>query len=297
MLKFFISILMFIFTFTSVNAGDEQALKQKTISKITNTFSAALETIIGKGAGDTEVRITGTDPHPSWSIMSVRPISVHPEVDAWFLQLQLNEGKIRSDDPRYSINAGLGYRKLSDDQNIMTGYNVFLDWDQEGNTRASLGLELRTAAFEAILNYYEAISSGVNVQTFTERTLGGYEIDIIGQVPYLPWANVVFNHYEWQADKNSKDSTGEKISLELTLTPNFIVEAGGDDNNIDGSTNFVKAYLVFPARERVAASNNFFGESAFSKVSMSGELLSKVRRSNVQVIESEGTGVVIGRAQ
>ena len=62
------------------------------------------------------------------------------------------------------------------------------------------------------------------------------------------------------------------------------------------NNNFVKAYFVFPARDRVAASNNFIGETAFSNIDMSGELLSKVRRTNTIVIESEGTGVVIARA-
>ena len=100
-----------------------------------------------------------------------------------------------------------------------------------------------------------------------------------------------------EAEKNSKDSDGEKLSLELTLTPNFIVEGGTDNNNIDSCcTNFIKAYFVFPARDRVAASNNFLGESPFSNFDMSNELLSKVRRTNKMVIESEGTGVVIGRA-
>lgn len=88
---------------------------------------------------------------------------------------------------------------------------------------------------------------------------------------------------------------GEKFSLELTITPNFIVEGGGDDNSNDGYNRFVKAYLIFPARDRVAASTNFIGSTAFSNVDMSGELLSKVRRSNKIIIESEGTGVVMSR--
>ena len=97
--------------------------------------------------------------------------------------------------------------------------------------------------------------------------------------------------------KNTKDSKGDKISLELTLTPNLIIEGGADDNNIDGTNNFIKAYLVYPAREqRAAASTNFISDTAFSDVDMSSQLLSKVRRTNKIIIESEGTGVVIGRA-
>lgn len=237
----------------------------------------------------------GEDYKPEFSIMTVRPLAIHPGVDAWFVQLQLNDTKIRGK-ARLSTNAGVGYRKLSENKHSMTGMNVFLDYDEKGHTRTSVGLELRASVFEAIANYYKAISDGRTVGDFTERTLDGMEISIVGEVPYLPWANIVVNSYEWEKNKNSKNSKGEKYSLELTLTPSFILEAGFDDNNISGNSNFVKVYFTYPPRERVAASTNLIGETAFSAGDMSFELLSRVRRTNKQVIESEGTGVVIGRA-
>ncbi len=296
MKKFLIPTFCFAFLiFSNVLADDADATKKNLVSQFTNSIATGLESIIG-GEGDTEVKISGgEDLHPSFSVMTVRPLAIHPEKDAWFIQLQLNETKVRGSG-RFSVNAGVGYRELSSSKNSFTGGNIFIDWDEEGNARTSFGFELRSSAFEAIANYYRAISGGKKVGDYTERALDGIELSLIGEVPYLPWANVIANHYEWQADKNSKDSKGDKISLELTLTPNFIVEAGADDNNIEGTNNFVKAYFVFPARDRVAASNNFIGETAFSNIDMSGELLSKVRRTNTIVIESEGTGVVIARA-
>ena len=54
--------------------------------------------------------------------------------------------------------------------------------------------------------------------------------------------------------------------------------------------------MVFPARERVSASTNLIGDTMFTSGDMSGELLSKVRRTNTMIIETEGTGVVIARA-
>ena len=295
-MKIFLTIFtIFLFLYSAnAQAGDEDIAKQNIISEISNSLAASLENIIG-GEGDTEVKISGgVDLHPSFSIMTVRPLAIHPEVDAWFVQLQLNETKVRASG-RYSINTGVGYRKLSSNKNSFTGGNVFIDWDEKGNARTSVGFELRSSAFEAIGNYYRAISGGKTVGAYTERALDGIELSLVGEVPYLPWANIIANHYEWRADQNSKDSKGDKFSLEMVLTPNFIVEAGSDDNNLDGANNFVKAYLIFPARERVAASNNFIGETAFSDTDMSGELLSKVRRTNTIIVESEGTGVVIGR--
>jgi hypothetical protein len=237
----------------------------------------------------------GEDYHPEFSIVTVRPISKHHSNDATFIQLQLNEQKIRGDG-RLSTNIGIGYRKLSDGKNSITGANVFVDYDEEGNARASVGIELRSSSFELLANYYQAISGDKKVGSYTERTLDGTEISAVGQVPYLPWANVVASHYEWEANKNSKNSKGDKISLEMTLTPNFVAEVGYDDNNISGTNNFAKVMFVYPARETPTATTDLISDTAFVQIDMSSELLSIVRRSNKQIIESEGTGVVMARS-
>ena len=290
-------VLIFILFAENTFAEDTSSAKKNFFSRFTDSISGSLKNLIrGDSSGDTEVQINaGEDYHPTFSIMTVKPLATHPGVDAWFVQFQLNEQKVRGSG-RLSTNLGLGYRQLSDSKNAMTGANLFLDYDAEGNARGSIGLELRTTAFEAIANYYSALSSGITVGSYTERTLDGIEVSLVGEIPYFPWASIIVNSYEWQAEKNSKNSNGEKYSLELTLTQNFILEGGAEDNNIDGSANFIKAYFVFPPRDRISATTNFIGESAFSQGNMSGELLSKIRRINNQVIESEGSGVVMARS-
>ena len=290
----FLRYLVIFFIPFNVYAGDEDKLKKGIIEKFTSGLSSSIENILD-GEGDTKVQIDlGEDYHPEFSIVTVRPISKHHSNDATFIQLQLNEQKIRGEG-RLSTNIGIGYRKLSDSKDSITGANIFVDYDEEGNARASVGLELRSSSFELLANYYQAISSGQKVGAYTERTLDGAEISAVGQVPYLPWANVVASHYEWEANKNSKDSKGDKISLEMTLTPNFIAEVGYDDNNISGTNNFAKVMFVYPARETPTASTDFVSDTPFLQIDMSSELLSIVRRSNKQAIESEGTGVVITR--
>ena len=291
---FFKYMLVFFISF-NVFAGDEEELKKGFIEKFTSGISSSIENILG-GEGDTKVQIDmGEDYHPEFSIVSVRPISKHHSNDATFIQLQLNEQKIRGDG-RLSTNIGIGYRQLSESKDSITGANIFVDYDEEGNARASVGLELRSSSFELLANYYQAISGGQKVGAYTERTLDGIEISAVGQVPYLPWANVIASHYEWEANKNSKDSKGDKISLEMTLTPNFIAEVGYDDNNISGSNNFARVMFIYPSREKPTASTDFVSDKAFVQIDMSSELLSIVRRSNKQIIESEGTGVVMARS-
>ena len=286
-------LIIFLLSFNAY-AGDEEIVKKNVINKFTSSLSSAVENILD-GEGDTQVQIkAGEELKPEFSIVTVRPISHHPGVDSVFVQLQLNDTKIRGSN-RLSINSGIGYRKLSDNKNSLTGGNIFLDYDEEGNARASIGLELRSSAFELLANYYAGISSGQKVGDYTERTLDGIEVSAIGQVPYIPWANVIAKSYEWEAEKNSKNSKGEKFSLEMTLTPNIIAELGYDDNNISGTSNFAKIMFVYPARETPTASTDFISDTAFVKGDMSLELLSIVRRTNKQIIESEGTGIKIAR--
>ena len=75
----------------------------------------------------------------------------------------------------------------------------------------------------------------------------------------------------------------------------LVVDLGYHKNDLSGSTNTAKIMFVYPPRDRASASTNFIGETAFSDEDMSSELLSKVRRTNKQVIESEGSGVVMAK--
>ena len=285
--------LISLLTF-SVYADDEDALKQGLLSSISSGIASSIASVIG-GQGDTEVQFSAKeDNKPQFTIMTVRPISVHPGKDAWFVQLQLSNTQIRSQS-RLSTNIGLGYRTLSDNKKSMIGGNVFVDYDEEGNSRYSLGFEFRTTVFEILINHYEAISGQKTVGDYKERALDGNEMSINGQIPYLPWAKINLMHYEWKKINNSKNSKGGKLSLDLLLTPNVVLELGVDDNNIQKKDNFAKLSFVFPPREGPSASTDFIADEAFPGGDMSSQLLSKVKRSNKITLESEGVGVTISR--
>ena len=285
--------LISLLTF-SVYADDEDALKQGLLSSMSSGIASSIASVIG-GQGDTEVQFSAKeDNKPQFTIMTVRPISVHPGKDAWFVQLQLSNTQIRSQS-RLTTNLGLGYRTLSDNKKSMIGGNVFVDYDEEGNSRYSLGFEFRTTVFEILINHYEAISGQKTVGNFKERALDGNDMSINGQIPYLPWAKINLMHYEWKKVNNSKNSKGDKLSLDLLLTPNVVLELGVDDNNIQKKDNFAKLSFVFPPREGPAASTDFIADEAFPGGDMSSQLLSKVKRSNKITLESEGVGVTISR--
>ena len=120
-------LIIFLISFNAY-AGDEEKLKKNIVEKFTSGFSSTIENILD-GEGDTKVQIDmGEDYHPEFSIVTVRPISKHHSNDATFIQLQLNEQKIRGEG-RLSANIGIGYRKLSESKDSITGANVFVDYD------------------------------------------------------------------------------------------------------------------------------------------------------------------------
>ena len=280
---------------TSVYADDTDQIIDSAINKFTSRVASSVENLLG-GEGDTEVKFSaGQDLKPTFSIMTVKPLSPHNDNSGLFVQLQLSNLQVRDDD-RFSMSVGLGERRLSDNNLTITGANAFIDYDEEGNARASVGLEFKKSAFEANANAYGSISGSEAVGTYTERVLSGFDISLVGEVPYLPWANIIYNHYEWDAVKNITDSRGNKLSAEMLIAPNLVVEVGKDDNSIDGLNGFARVIFVFPPREDVSASSNLVGDTMFTSGDISNEMLSKVRRTNAMVIESESSGVTIARA-
>ena len=52
--------------------------------------------------------------------------------------------------------------------------------------------KLKPVSFELLGNYYDGLTSGLTNGAETDRVLGGHDISIVGQVPYLPWASLVY---------------------------------------------------------------------------------------------------------
>ena len=110
----------------------------------------------------------------------------------------------------------------------------------------------------------------------------------------MPWANLVYTNYKWMKAKNSKDNEGRTLKTELNLTETVTLEAGFDDNNIDKTAEFLKLTYSYPPKDRPTALDGL-SDTAFEMEDVSGEMLTKVRRTNTITVEVETSGVVIAR--
>jgi len=241
------------------------------------------------GQGLTEVSIQLRENYqPDFSILAVRELYRNNNGNT-FLQFSLFNTEVLNEE-RLTTNLGIGKRFLSNDKFLMTGFNTFLDVDSHGNSRGSIGGELKNATFGLTSNYYKKIGNGSN----EEEVLDGYDVQLTSQIPYLHWANVFVNHYKWYGVARG-DIEGRKYGSELSLLPSFNLEVAYDDKTRKGLVDeyYVKLNYVYPPRERIpTALDGVSKEMWVKKKDMTDQLLTKVKRQNKIMVEFRGAATV-----
>jgi hypothetical protein len=265
---------------------------------ILNSYSADISSNISKkisdyvseivpGDGYTETSIDLRENHkPDFSILAVRELEKNDNGN-FFTQFSLFNTE-KNNRERIVGNLGFGKRTLSDDKLMMTGFNGFLDLDDAGNTRASLGLEARNAVLEFNSNYYLGIADAED-----EKVLDGYDLRLASQIPYLHWADAFVNSYAWQGEDRD-DIKGTKLGSEMYLSPTFSLEVAFDDKDKAGLEDewYAKLQFVYPPRDGATAQDGISDTMWREEKDMSGQLLTKVKRQNKIMIEFKGTSSI-----
>ena len=223
---------------------------------------------------------------PDFSILAVRELQSLDNGN-YFTQFSLFNTE-KNNDGRIVGNLGIGKRNLSDDGLSMTGLNAFLDYDDNGNTRASIGAEAKNAVLEFTSNYYIGLGDCTD-----EKVLDGYDIRLATQIPYFHWAKAFIDTYGWEGEDRD-DIEGTKIGSELLLSPNFNLELAYDDKDKKGLEDEWYAKLMFfhPPRQGPTAQDGISSVAWKEEKNMSGELLNKVKRNNKIMIEFKGNSKI-----
>ena len=276
-------ILAMLFALTFSFTSQAQDLSQK----IAETASDYISNLI-PGDGTTEVSIQLRENYkPDFSILGVRELD-KTDNENTFIQFSLfNTEKLNKE--RYVGNLGMGKRFLSDDTYTLTGFNAFLDYDHYGNTRASIGGEIKNAVMGLTSNYYQKIDNGIT----GEEVLDGWDLELSSQVPYLHWADIFYNNYKWDGVER-EDLKGSKIGTEMLLTPNFALEAAYDDKDKKGLEDeyYAKIIFVHPPKEGATAKDGVSKDIWKQEKDMSDQMIAKVKRNNKIMIEFTGSAVI-----
>tara|TARA_B100000989_G_C19436486_1_gene425386 strand:- start:21 stop:860 length:840 start_codon:yes stop_codon:yes gene_type:complete len=240
------------------------------------------------GEGDTEVSIDIRENFkPDYSILGVREIEKTSNGN-FFTQFSIFNTE-KNNDERIVGNLGFGKRMLNDDKTMMTGFNAFLDYDDIGNARSSVGVEARNAVLDFGYNYYIGIDDGTD-----EKVLDGYDLRLASQIPYMHWADIFVNAYGYDG-RDRADIKGRKLGSELLLNPNLNLELAYDDKDKEGLEDewYAKIILIHPPRSGPSLQDGLISNIAWKEEKdMSGELLTKVKRNNKIMVEFKGLSTI-----
>jgi len=239
------------------------------------------------GDGYTETSIDLRENYkPDFSILAVRELEKNDDGN-FFTQFSLFNTE-KNNDERIVGNLGFGKRSLSEDNLMMTGFNAFLDYDDKGNARGSIGLEAKNAVLEFVSNYYLGIGDATD-----EKVLDGYDIRLESQIPYIHWADVFVTTYEWDG-RDRDDIKGTKLGSEMFLTSTVSLEAAFDDKDKTGLEDewYAKLLFVYPPREGATAQDGISDSMWKEEKDMTGQLLTKVKRQNKIMIEFKGSSQI-----
>ena len=239
------------------------------------------------GEGYSEVSVDLRENNkPDFSILAVRELEKYDDGN-FFTQFSLFNTE-KNNDERIVGNLGFGKRTLSDDKFTMTGFNGFLDFDDAGNARTSLGFEARNAVMGFSANYYAGIADASD-----EKVLDGYDYRLASQIPYLHWANAFIDSYNWSGEDRD-DVKGTKLGSELFLTSTITLETAYDDKDKSGLEDewYAKLQFIYPPREGATAQDGISDAMWREEKDMTSHLLTKVKRQNKIMIEFKGNSKI-----
>ena len=240
------------------------------------------------GDGDTELSIDLRENHSAdYSLLLVRELDGETNKNT-FTQLSLFNTEKDSKD-RNVLNFGVGKRFLSDDKFSLTGLNAFLDYDDEGNLRSSIGLEIRNAVLDFSYNNYFALDDADG-----ENVLDGYDLRLASQIPYVHWADIFINSYSWDGVTRD-DVEGLMYGTEMLLSPNINLEIAFDDKDKAGLDDeyYAKIMFVHPPRNSASISDGISSDMWRAQKDMSDEMLTKVKRNNKIMVEFSGSASIV----
>ena len=220
---------------------------------------------------------------PLYSVETVQPLGHYDDKsrDVWFTQQRIS----RASDIGTTLNAGVGYRRISKDDRRLYGAHLFYDHRfLRHHDRLSGGLEYMSGESEFRFNWYGSASDervlDANLHTL-ERVANGYTLEYGKTFKNARWARVYVEGYHWnqelQADKN-----GLRVGSELQLTPRVSVDMGYNkpEHNSGGAYGKITFRLA-------GAPVAWYGgkHSVEGAMSVRSKMLSLVRRHNTIWVE------------
>ena len=274
------------------SADLEDTLINKTLDK-TNSFISGITNNLTENLLNTDrVKHLELDiqvqekSKPTFSLTNVNKLS-EDATSAFFNQ---NTVSLHNDDQ--TVNFGLGYRNLIQDDTVMLGANLFFDYSfDDAHQRNGIGVEAISSVFDIRGNYYDATSG---IQTLgdgsTEEALDGWDARLDYHLPLSYDVNVFAGIFEFENAAGNFTLDGEKYGLAGSVgKTNF--EIGYIDDNKTGDGTYANVTMVFDLGQPQQLSKT---NGPLEYVSVRDQLYTPVKRENkIRVVKVTALNIVV----
>ena len=280
------------------SATPEKTVVKSSLKDVSNKLSQSIQGAIDNTLGNSKTELTITEfekSKPRFELLNVKGFmpSSNGHIQNFI------QSSIHSTSNRYTINAGLGRRYLSQSEKVITGINAFLDYDvRYGHQRFSVGGEIKSSTLELTANSYTGISkwkTGKNGNT--ERALSGYDLEIGVQIPFVPSAKIYLKKFNWEMyDATDIEGADYSFNFSQIFNSNMGLEVSHRDySGASTDESFVRLNYEFPfGDQKIKKRESFFSQYMFKNRSMRPHMLNKVRRNNAIVVQTKFSSGVGG---
>ena len=205
----------------SVNADDSEQIKSSLMSRMTSATNSFISSGIGAMLSPTFDTVdVSTNLKEGDSTVDIGVLKAYGDNPNSFLFNQINLNRY---DDRTTLNLGLGYRRLNDDETWMTGVNAFYDHEfPDDHKRNGVGFEVVSSVLESRVNIYNGTTGYKKDKSGTDsKALDGRDMGFKLALPYLPGMKFGMNAFAWKGIDGMKDKKGRKYTLGGSLSDNL----------------------------------------------------------------------------
>jgi hypothetical protein len=228
-----------------------------------------------------------SDGGSGWEVLTVQPLW-HDAIkqNHIFTQLSWNhtvgrKGYAEGD----TLNAGLAYRRLSEDRSVLYGLNAFFDHAKDRNhNRMSIGADIQTSELGLSANKYIPLSDWNSVDSYLEeRSSSGFDIELQGRLPQHPAWQMNLKGYQWSSNEDMEQETtwGYNAGLQWSPINALVWEAGITDEQEADLQLQTQLRLVYKFGEPIET----MWEKPLKLATMDERVYDKVRRENSMRVE------------
>jgi len=281
----------------SVNADDSEQIKSSLMSRMTSATSSFISSGIGAMLSPNFDTVeVSTNLKEGDSTLDIGVLKAYGDNPNSFLFNQINLNRY---DDRTTLNLGLGYRRLNDDETWMTGVNAFYDHEfPDDHKRNGVGFEVVSSVLESRVNIYNGTTGYKKDKSGTDsKALDGRDMGFKVALPYLPGMKFGMNAFAWKGIDGMKDKKGRKYtlggSLSDNLTLNYIRTDYKDAATKD--TDSINLKYTWNFGQKSTKPKLFeFSSSAYELTKLGNERYALVQRENRIVKKKSGTLTVSG---